>query len=527
MTSQFQSPLAKGSVLEQYEIIQVLGKGGFGITYLALNTRLSETVVIKEYFPDVLAAREFNTSEVSVLSEDKRPDFADGLKRFEREANTLAEFNHPNIVKVLTLFHANNTAYFTMRHINGRSLKAFQQGQELSPKQLKDHCLPILEGLAAIHDAGLLHLDIKPDNILLPSGGEAPMLIDFGGARVDASKQSHELSRHTSMVASDGFAPPEQYSTIAEQTPATDIYAFGMTLYALMAPKVNLPKSSDRQQQVFADLPDPLPPIRSVAKGFDEALYQTVEQCTQLKQNARPQSVEEVRQTLGTAATTASDYSSRQATSRFNAQRQEAERYKPEGIETRLAQPQKTTGYIKISATGEHLPDSARSWAGVLDRVTGLMWEVKTNDGGIHDKDNDIYRWGGKGVSNTALGQYLGNNECEAIRWDDEGEYYDDWNTLVDGSNREQLCGKNDWRVPTLYELASLVHCSCGGYDLDDGCTGVMITKARPSTQSFSQIRRRVGFGRPRPMRIYNSLYAWISQLLASAMVATPTSTTQ
>ena len=130
--------------------------------------------------------------------------------------------------------------------------------------------------------------------------------------------------------------------------------------------------------------------------------------------------------------------------------------------------------YTKLDAYGYELPSSAKSWACVLDNRSGLIWEVKTDDGGVRDKDNK-YRWGGKGVSDVALGwvENSPGNKYPESRWDGSGDRYDDWNKLVTAANSEQLCGFSDWRVPDLYQLASLVRCRGGSYkNLDDGCSG-------------------------------------------------------
>ena len=147
--------------------------------------------------------------------------------------------------------------------------------------------------------------------------------------------------------------------------------------------------------------------------------------------------------------------------------------------------------YTKLDARGNKLPSSARSWACVLDNRSGLIWEVKTDDGGARDKDNK-YRWGGKGVSDVAL-KWVKNspgNKYPESRWDGSGERYDDWNKLITAANSEQLCGFSDWRVPDLYELASLVRCRGGSYqNLDAGCDGsyqrpTIDTKYFPNAQS-------------------------------------------
>ena len=130
--------------------------------------------------------------------------------------------------------------------------------------------------------------------------------------------------------------------------------------------------------------------------------------------------------------------------------------------------------YTKLDARGNKLSSSARSWACVLDNRSGLIWEVKTDDGGARDKDNK-YPWGGKGVSDVALKKVKNSpgNKYPESRWDGKGERYDDWNKLITAANSEQLCGFSDWRVPDLYQLASLVRCRGGSYkNLDKGCSG-------------------------------------------------------
>ena len=137
------------------------------------------------------------------------------------------------------------------------------------------------------------------------------------------------------------------------------------------------------------------------------------------------------------------------------------------------------------------MPSNAKSWACVLDNRSGLIWEVKTDDGGARDKDNK-YRWGGKGLSGTALKRVANSpgNKYPESRWNGSGDRYDDWNKLIDSANSEQLCGFSDWRVPDLYQLASLVRCRGGRYrNLDKGCSGsyqkpAIDTKYFPNAQS-------------------------------------------
>jgi hypothetical protein len=294
-----QQPLAPDTTLEYFTILKYLARGGFGITYLALDTKRNRPVVIKEYFPSVSAFRSGSVSQVSLLSGEHSNDYQEGLRRFKREAMTLNEFKHPNIVEVIAYFEANNTAYFVMEHVEGVSLQNkldLLGGKPFSEAEIKRDFLPVLKGLNQIHSINLLHLDIKPENILQTKFGE-PILIDFGGARFATVQASHD---HSSMVATTGYAPPEQYSLSQEQTPASDIYAFGMTLYQLMTgyKQDDLPDSKDRQTAILEDSPDPLKPIREVAIGYSEKLYKIVDDCTSVKKNARIQSISEIERLI-------------------------------------------------------------------------------------------------------------------------------------------------------------------------------------------------------------------------------------
>ena len=164
--------------------------------------------------------------------------------------------------------------------------------------------------------------------------------------------------------------------------------------------------------------------------------------------------------------------------------------------------------YTKLDARGNKLPSSARSWACVLDNRSGLIWEVKTDDGGVRDKDNE-YRWGGKGVSDVALGwvENSPGNKYPESRWDGSGDRYDDWDELITAANSEQLCGFSDWRVPDLYQLASLVRCRGGSYkNLDNGCSG-SYQKPTIDTEYFPDATS--GWYWSASPSAYSSNYAW------------------
>src|SRR4051812_41790599 len=194
--------LPSGYRLNEYCIQHVLGHGGFGITYLAHDQRLDRKVAIKEFMPAVLAAREAG-STVIPRSPTAKKDYNWGLERFLKEARTLAQFSHPNIVRILTLFEANRTAYIVMCYEEGVSLgdhlKA--RGGTISAAELLAIAEPLLDGLDAVHKAGFLHRDIKPSNIFLRADGR-PILLDFGTARQTIGN----ISRSMASVLTPGYA---------------------------------------------------------------------------------------------------------------------------------------------------------------------------------------------------------------------------------------------------------------------------------------------------------------------------------
>ncbi len=173
--------LKPGHKVLWYEIKEVLGQGGFGITYLAYDPNLKTNVAIKEYLPIELAVREGDFS-VHPVTEDLGKQYTWGLERFITEAQTLAKFKHPNLVRVLSVSEENNTAYMVMEYEEGQSLQEKLKGKRtLEEAELLKILIPILGGLEIVHKAGFIHRDIKPDNIFIREDG-SPVLLDFGSA---------------------------------------------------------------------------------------------------------------------------------------------------------------------------------------------------------------------------------------------------------------------------------------------------------------------------------------------------------
>ena len=395
-----QIALPNGSRIVFYKLIEKLGQGAFGMTYLALDQQRNRPVVLKEYFPGNAAVRTSGQTQVSLLSANKQDDFDEGLRRFRREAQVLSEFDHPNVVKVIGLFDANNTAYFVMEHIDGQSLEDLLQSrghQAFTDAEIQRNFLPILDGLDAIHKTELLHLDIKPDNILTSKYGQ-PLLIDFGGARYATGQASQD---HSSMVATHGYAPPEQYSLKQQQTAATDIYAVGITLYHLMAPGVEIPDSKDRQTAFQDELPDPLPSIREVAKGYPEPLYQTVEACTRLSKVKRPQSIAEVKHllqgVLDSGASVASAQLSEQASEQASPKPQSEARDTPQDAAATSSTSSKADNAAGVAGVSDYsLLDSMIDMAAMDSHISLKEIDVIVQKGqefGFTEAAVKIYIW--------------------------------------------------------------------------------------------------------------------------------------
>jgi serine/threonine protein kinase/WD40 repeat protein len=285
---QFSNSLPVNARLEEYMIQGVLGVGGFGITYLARDTRLGSLVAIKEYFPQAYATRNSSQSIRPNSSGDTgdAENYLWGLQEFLKEARALAQFKHTNIVRVLRFLEANGTAYMAMEYEEGESLSSVlaRHGGFLNEPLLLNVFLPVLNGLQAVHDAGLLHLDIKPDNIYLRRSG-APMLIDFGSAR-----QRSNSNRSQKVALTPGYAALEQYPGHGDLGPAADAYSMGATLYRCITGQEPM-DARERENGLKKLHIDPLVP----AARFERPLYsrhirECVDAALQLNSEDRPTS---------------------------------------------------------------------------------------------------------------------------------------------------------------------------------------------------------------------------------------------
>lgn len=270
----------------RYSIGQVLGFGGFGITYKAWDMKLETIVAIKEYYPSGLVNRIPGQKEVILFAGNKAKEFNYGLERFLDEARNTAKFSaHKNIVNVFEYFEENNTAYFVMEFLDGISLSGYLKENTMD----MDGCLSTISCVASalkeLHTHGIIHRDVSPDNIFLCLNGNVK-LIDFGAARFSANEDSP-----MTIILKPGFAPPEQYEKISAQGPWTDIYALGATLYLMLTGR-KPEESTDRKTQ------DSLVPPHEINPEIPENISNTIMKAMALETHLRFAKVEDFEKAL-------------------------------------------------------------------------------------------------------------------------------------------------------------------------------------------------------------------------------------
>jgi serine/threonine protein kinase len=282
--------LPPGTRLGEFELRHVLGIGGFGIVYLAFDHALEREVAVKEYMPSSLAGRTA-TLHVSLRSQSDADTFALGLKSFVNEARLLARFDHPSLLKVHRFWEANGTAYMAMPVYRGRTIKAVRAQMAMAPDEawLRELLVPLLGAIETLHDAGVYHRDIAPDNILIEADGR-PVLLDFGAARRVISDKSQTLTA----ILKPAYAPIEQYAEAGsvKQGPWTDIYALGATLHFLL---LGRPPSPATARAVHDDQ---APLSGQAVVGCSEAFLHVVDWMLAPRPTDRPQSVAALRDVL-------------------------------------------------------------------------------------------------------------------------------------------------------------------------------------------------------------------------------------
>ncbi|MFZ3286254.1 MAG: serine/threonine-protein kinase [Telluria sp.] len=283
MAAQNNAPLPDGLEIAGYRIVKKIASGGFSIVYLAYDGD-GNAVAIKEYLPSALALRQPGEL-IPVISKQNLAVFRIGLKCFFEEGRALALISHPNVVRVLNFFRANDTVYMVMGYESGHSLQEHvarlsAKGSKLSEAFIRQIFLGVCGGLREVHANKLLHLDLKPANIYLRSDG-TPILLDFGAARQTVNTDVPKLTP----MYTPGFAPPDLYSKTAKLGPWSDIYSIGASMFACMAGAPPQPadqrKTEDKMEAYFA----------RCAGAYSPELVNMVRWCLEMDPLARPQSL--------------------------------------------------------------------------------------------------------------------------------------------------------------------------------------------------------------------------------------------
>jgi serine/threonine protein kinase len=292
MAAQNNSALPEGLQLGNYRIVKKISSGGFSIVYLAQDEN-GNSVAIKEYMPASLAQRKPNEFAPFVAPENLNT-YRIGLKCFFEEGRALASIFHPNIVRVLNFFRANETVYMVMHYESGRSLqehvlrnRSRDQKDVLSERFIRRVFSQVMNGLREVHSNRLLHLDVKPANIYLRMDG-APILLDFGAARQTLQR---DISK-TYPMYTPGFAAPELYKRDAELGPWTDVYSIGACIYACMS---GLPAQESDKRLKEDRMPQALKSFRGI---YSNQLLSMTERCLRLNSLERPQTVYAVQKEL-------------------------------------------------------------------------------------------------------------------------------------------------------------------------------------------------------------------------------------
>ncbi|HYD67767.1 serine/threonine-protein kinase [Azospirillum sp.] len=283
--------LMPGTALHgRYLTGRVLGQGGFGATYLGWDDRLHVKVAVKEFYPANLITRAPGGSGIVPFSDEHAKGFAAGLGKFLEEARLLARMRDvKEIVGVQDFFEENGTAYLIMELLEGRTFKRYvaESGGRIDPKRALSILSPVMKALQAVHDQGLIHRDVSPDNIFITTTGERKLL-DFGAARQAAGDSG------MTVILKPGYAPPEQYSQEGRQGPWTDVYAMCATLYCAVAGKAP-PDATTR----FMNDVVPKPSTLGVAMppAFEKALLSGLA----MRHQERPQSMRDLLKVLTAA----------------------------------------------------------------------------------------------------------------------------------------------------------------------------------------------------------------------------------
>ena len=426
--------LPVGHQLNEYRIEGVIGSGGFGITYKALDTQLDKVVAIKEYLPNDFAVRTDATT-VQPKSTADQDDYQWGLTRFLDEARTLARFEHPHLNHVRRFFEDNNTAYLVLDYIEGETLSDLlkREGQ-LDSTRLQRLVAELLSGLDEVHSAGYVHRDIKPSNIMVRANGSS-VLLDFGAARQVLGQRSKSLTS----VLTPGYAPIEQYDQKGDDIgPWTDLYALGMVAYRCVSgisetelidaiTRARLERKGKQDQD--------MKPAVEVGKGhYPSSLLKAIDWAIKVEEEDRPQNVSAIEEMIAGSEVSDTELDTSRAGQAEHELREETERI-TEAAYQGYASAQNNLGWMYAEGKGIAQDDAeAVKWycksaeqgdadaqynlgyvyqygkGVVLDYAVAVNWYRKAAEQGDADAQNNL-GWmyeEGKGIA---------QDDAEAVKW--------------------------------------------------------------------------------------------------------------
>lgn len=279
----------------KYRIEAILGQGGFGITYLAVHTILGKKVAIKEFFPKEYCDREGNTSHITIGTQSNSEFVTKLRNKFIKEAQNIAKLSHANIIQIQDIFEENNTAYYVMEYIEGASLEEIVTKQgALTPARAVKYIEAIAGALRHMHNSKMMHLDVKPANIMIRTKDDCPILIDFGLSKGYTAQGGQTTT--TPHGISQGYSPFEQYDSdgVSKFSPQTDIYSLAATLYKLIT-GTTPPEATKRAENSGLAFPDTV----------SDSLRKMIETCMAFKKSDRPTDMDKMLDIMATVSTDA------------------------------------------------------------------------------------------------------------------------------------------------------------------------------------------------------------------------------
>lgn len=455
--------LPVGYMLQEYQIKKELGAGSFGVTYLAIDTHLDRYVAIKEYLPNEIAIRNHNQT-ISPKSRGDHENFEYGLDRFIYEAQTLARFNHPNIVRITNFFEANNTAYIVMDYEEGEDLEQFiHRKGTLSDDEVLSIILPVLDGLRELHKQFYLHRDIKPSNIYIRTN-EIPMLIDFGATRYSIGVKSKSLS----IILTEGYAPKEQYNSRAKQEPYTDLYAVGAVMYKVVTGKAPI-AASTRSDAITDDEPDPhvkLQDMRGLT-SINENLKKAIDWALEFKPKDRPQNARVLQDALLMTQSPDKSTDTSQKKSKIHIETPKTNK-KVEEISITISSKEAELG-VKKPLTYNNQEFTLVIPKGIKDKQK-LKLKGYGRNGDLYVTVNIVFYYHDEVNQTTVIGHLMWQDEHYTLeeenvydsylnnRWFRKKEYGKalKWDNAKRYAQDLRLGGYDDWRLPTTGELYML-----------------------------------------------------------------------